>query len=245
MINNTLQSSGKINTIVTVGEDNQVSMQLLQDIYNEITGKTEKLTKRIRTNHQSTFDDICQLNMKITQLYEQYQIVSSNCTVTLFHISDAKEKFSSFKRFKVHDSTSLSAVENIRLKYSFLIVLPKTKRPQSYDIEIDISSRAAIHQRSELETGISKRLMLFFAPWTGLIEIEYVDYTVARNFLVAIEHWFNALPQGKSIPGIFLLKQYSEYFPFLFRYISAFSGNYHLDIVNIDGYRQATGQRRD
>lgn len=219
---------GGDNTAVTVGEGQQVSMQVLQDVYNEITGKTEKLSKSFRLNHKTAFEDISQLNIKITQLYEQYNIVASNCTITLFHVDEGKEQFSSFERFKAYDGSSLSPVENIRLKYNFLIVLPKVERPQSYDIEIDIHSRAAMHQRSQLESGLPKRLILGMASQTGLVDIEYVDYTVARNFMVAIEQWFKALPQSKPIFGIKFLKSNSEHLPFLFRYISAIFVAYYF-----------------
>lgn len=145
---------------VDVGNGNLVSMQAVQHIYNEITGRTEELSRTYTINHCVSFDDICQLNIKICQLYEQYNIVSKNCSVTIYHVDDQKQVFSSFERFELYDRTTLSPVENIRIEYKFLIVLPKIQKPQSYEIEINIHSRAAIVQRAKRERTLSSGILL-------------------------------------------------------------------------------------
>lgn len=202
---------------VSVGSGRMVSMQVIQDVYNEITGKTEKLSKSYRLHHQATFDDIEQLNIKIHQLYEQYHIFEHNCNVTLFHTNDCKEVYSSFERFKAYDRSSLSPVENIRLEYNFLIILPKTKRPQSYTIAVDVHSRAAIKQKAENEHGMPKRIMRIFATKTARLDIEYVDYTVARNFQTTIDNWFSALEQSKSGKLLEITQDYTHNLPVFLR----------------------------
>jgi hypothetical protein len=101
------------NRIVRLGSGHEVSMQVIQDLYNKLTGKSEKLTRTFRLNHTTTYEDICQLNTKITQLYEQYNIKGHNCTITLFHVNDSAERFSSFEKFQSYDSSSLSPIENM------------------------------------------------------------------------------------------------------------------------------------
>ena len=109
------QSEKEDNSSISVGNGRMVSMQAIQDIYNEITGKTEKLSKSYRNDHKTSFEVIEQLNIKIYQLYEQYNIIEKNCNVTLYHIDDCKEVYSSFERFKLYDRSSTSPIENIRL----------------------------------------------------------------------------------------------------------------------------------
>tara|TARA_R110001592_G_C13044445_1_gene739594 strand:+ start:809 stop:1237 length:429 start_codon:yes stop_codon:yes gene_type:complete len=120
------------NQVVNIGDNLPVSMKIVQSIYNEITGKTERLSQTLRNNHDITFNDLKQLNIKIRQLYEQYNVVSKNCAVTVFHVNDCKEQFSSFERFEIYDSSNTSPCENVRLEYNFLIVLPGTQKAQPY-----------------------------------------------------------------------------------------------------------------
>jgi len=207
-------------TSVDLGAGQLVSMKAVQQIYSEITGRTESLERAYKTNHSIGFDDLCQLDAKIKQLHEQYNIVSKNCSVTLFHLDDQKQTFSSFERFKLFDRTTLSPVENVRIEYNFLIVLPQMRKPQSYKIEINIHSRAAMMKRANGDAGLRSTMFYeFLAPNTAHVEIEYVDYTVARNFQGAIDGWFKALPEHET--GWFLkpLKQLTGYYIFAFRLV--------------------------
>jgi membrane protein YqaA with SNARE-associated domain len=199
-----------------------ISMKTVQSIYNEITGKTESNSKTLRSHHEISFSDIKQLDLKITQLYEQYNVVSHTCAVTIYHIDDRKEQFSSFQRFELYDSSSSSPCENIRLEYNFLIVLPSTRKAQPYKIEIDLHSRAALREKSDNEHGLQKRISIIFATRTGRFSIEYVDYTVARNFEVAFEHWYSGVKKNKGSRFIEYLQDKSEHLPLIFKIISSF-----------------------
>lgn len=205
---------------VDLGGGQLVSMKAVQQIYSEITGRTESLARAYKANHSIGFDDLCQLDAKITQLHEQYNIVSRNCSVTLFQLDDQKQTFSSFERFKLFDRTTLSPVENVRIEYNFLIVLPQMRKPQSYTIEINIHSRAAMMKRANGDAGLRSTMFYeFLAPNTAHVEIEYVDYTVARNFQGAIDGWFKALPEHETGWLLKPLKQLTGYYIFAFRLV--------------------------
>jgi hypothetical protein len=219
-MNNEILNPGVPNDGETVdlGGGQVVSMKAVQQIYSEITGRTESLERTYKNHHSIGFDDLCQLDAKITQLQEQYNIVSKNCSVTLFHLDDQKQTFSSFERFKLFDRTTLSPVENVRLEYNFLIVLPQMRKPQSYEVEINVHSRAAMVKRANGDVGMRNTMFYeFFSPNTAHLEIEYVDYTVARNFQGAIDGWFKALPEQESGWLLTPLKKLTGYYIFAFR----------------------------
>lgn len=205
---------------VDLGGGNIVSMKAVQQIYAEITGRTESLDRAYKCNHAISFEDLCQLDTKITQLYEQYNIVSRNCSVTLFHLDDQKQTFSSFERFKFFDRTTLSPVENVRLEYDFLIVLPQMRKPQSYRIEINIHSRAAMVKRANGDVG-ARNIMFFefFSMNTAHVSIEYIDYTVARNFQGAIDGWLKSLPELQSGSVIRIAHKLTPHYVFAFRLV--------------------------
>src|SRR5690606_7600315 len=138
--------------------------------------------------------------------------------VTLYHLDDQKQIFSSFERFELFDRTTLSPVENVRIEYNFLIVLPQMKKPQSYEIEINIHSRAAMIKKARTESDMrSDMIFELFSSNTAHLEITFVDYTVARNFQVAIDSWFKALPEVSSSALVAPLKKLTGHLVFLFR----------------------------
>ena len=208
------------NQTVHIDGNTPVSMKVVQSIYNEITGKTEKISKTLRENHEIGFDNIKQLNIKIKQLYEQYNVVSQNCSVTVFHMNDCKEQFSSFERFELYDSSNTSPCENIRLQYNFLIVLPGTKQAQPYKIEIDLHSRTALRKKAILEHGVTRRLIRVFASRTGNFDIEYVDYTVARNFMIAMEQWYQSIKKNEDSSFVSFMQDKSIHFSSFFKIIT-------------------------
>jgi len=200
--------------------DQPVSMKVVQSIYNEITGKTEKIGRSLSDDHDIDLGALKQLNHKINQILEQYNVVGKNCSVTLFHVDDCKNQYSSFERFELYDSSSMSPCENVQLKYNFLIVLPETKQPQSYKITVNLHSRVALKQKAESEHGISRRIIRMVSRRTGQYDIEYVDYTVARNFQTAIDQWYSSVVKGKESKIIQSLQDKSEHFDSIFRILT-------------------------
>ena len=205
--------------IVSVA-DQRVSMKVFQSIYNEITGKTEKIRKSLRDDHDIDLGALKQLNHKINQILEQYNVAGKNCSVTLYHVDDCKNQYSSFERFELYDSSSMSPCENVQLKYNFLIVLPETKQPQSYKITVNLHSRVALNKKAESEHGISRRIMSMVSRRTGQYDIEYVDYTVARNFQTAIDQWYSSVVEGKENKIVQFLQDKSEHFNSIFRILT-------------------------
>lgn len=197
-------------------------MQVLQDVYNEVTGRTETLSKSISINHRADFESIRQLNKKIEQLCEQYNITTQKCSVTIFLVDDQREVFSSFERFSCFDGSNLSPTESVHLEYEFLIILPKSARPQPYKLEIHVNSRVATWKSAQQHDFQRQRIFFLLPPMTGHIEVEYVDYNVARNFVDNVDKWFEGLPKSKTSTTLRIAKTYSHYLSTLLPIFSVF-----------------------
>jgi len=215
------RNEGGENPKVTIGDGQMVSMQIVQGIYNEITGKTEKIIKSYQIHHKATQQDLIQLNLKIHQTCEQYHVIEKNCNVTVYQVDDCNQRYSSFERFQIFDQTSLSPIENVRLQYNLLIVPPKTNRPQPYKIEIDIHSRAAIKQKAKKNHRMPKIFIDIVALRTAVLEIQYVDYTIAKTLNETVDSWFEGLEQSKDNHYLNFLQNHSHYFSLLTQYLSA------------------------
>lgn len=216
-----LINNGNDTDVVEMQNKQIVSMQLLQSIYNEITGKEESLSKSYHISHMTKFEDIKQLNIKILQLYEQYNIIANNCNVSLYHIDDSREIYSSFERFEIYNKSSISPIETVVLDYSFLIVLPKTRKAQSYQVTIYVNSRSALKQKENNKYKESGEIIEYVTKRTGYLHIEYVDYTVAKNFQNTIDDWFSSLAHNKSSSLIQKIKDEAYHFPFALSVLSA------------------------
>lgn len=177
-----------------------VSMQVYQAIYNDITGKTENITDTYKMYYSVTSNDLINLEKHIGQFCEQYHVKSSSVSLTIFHVKDSKERFSSFERLNTYNVACLSPVERIHIEVNFLIILPKVETPQSYKIKLTLTSGVALvdkHQ-DDFPSGFPKSiLMRAVQKETAEVEIEYVDYIVARSISDLFRTWLEALPETK------------------------------------------------
>ncbi len=232
---NLIPSSTGDMAVVGEGTPNQmpVSIQVLQNIYHELTGKSEEVLKSYDDAFHVVFNDFKQLNHRVLQICEQYNIRASNCAVNVFYINDTKDTFSSFERFQAFNTGSTSAVESILLTYNFLIILPKLAQPQSYTVSIRIASPITIQRKMNGNMfELPKIFRLMGGPKTAVVSVKYVDYAVARTVLNTIDEWFMALPQSKSNSLWKFLRSHTGYIPLLSRYIAGLGVTY-LVVTNI------------
>lgn len=212
--------------VVGEGTSNRtpVSIQVLQNIYHELTGKSEEISKFYDESFHFTFGDFKQLNHRVRQICEQYNICSSNCAVNVFYVNDTKDTFSSFERFEAFNAGSTSAVESILLTYNFLIILPKLNQPQSYTVSIRVASSVAIERKmNEFMFEVPKIFKLMGGPRTAVVSVKYIDYAVARTVLNTIDEWFMALAKSRSGTTWKFVRKHTDWIPLVTRYVAGLS----------------------
>ncbi|MDP1770936.1 MAG: hypothetical protein Q8L15_01530 [Methylobacter sp.] len=218
---------------------NIISFQLAQDFYNEITGKSERLTEKINSPFILSLSDIENLDRRLIQSTEQYNIVSQNASISISYVGDSSERYSSIERLKLHIGHKGCAVEEINLVYNLLIVLPKTQRPQEYKISINLNSRVA-----KIE-GMRKDFdsLLFDIPLfhfelikTGEISIDFVDITVANAIMTTIKTWTEGLTTTKKSSTLKILRSMAQQAPKIIKYCflaiaTSYISNYSREIL--------------
>jgi len=206
---------------IKMGNGQLMSMKTIQQIYSDLTGKEEVLEKSYEKSFVINYEDLFQLNAKIFQITEQFNIIANNCSVTIYHTNNQKQIFSSFERFKIYDRTVVSPTEKINVEYDFLIIQPNTKKPQPYKIEISINSRSALIEKQKNITGLQSHIFHeFITLRNARSEITYIDYSVARTFQMSITEWFDSLAENNERNYIKLLKKYKYSYPFILSSLS-------------------------
>lgn len=215
---------GDENEPIRIGDDSvhkSISFQLAQDFYNEITGKSERLTEKIQSSFVLTLSDIEQLHHRLVQSREQYNVASENVAFSVKYVGDSSERYSSLERLKLHAGHKGRAIEQIDLVYNLLLVLPKTRRPQEYKISISLVSRVAKieEMRDEFDPfPFPFPLFQFERLKTGEAKIDFVDITVANAIMSTIKTWADGLPTSQTPHMIKVLRAKSRYAPAILKY---------------------------
>lgn len=210
--------------LVVVGDEratNQISFQLAQDFYNEITGKSERLRELNSDPFILKLNDVEQLYHRLIQSTEQYNIVSFHETYTVNYIDDSSERHSSLERLKLHNGSKGAAVEEFIASYNILLILPKTNRPQEYKITVKLVSRVA--KIEEIRKRI--RSMPFDIPLFQLesanaasFSIDYVDSTVANALMSVLKSWFNTVEKNSVSSSVKIIRKLSSFVPKFTKY---------------------------
>jgi hypothetical protein len=212
------------NEAVVLGSEqasSKISFQLAQDFYSEITGKSENLKERENDSFILTLSNIEQLDYRINQLTEQYNICSSSEIYSIKYVDDSSERFSSLERLKLHAGSKGSAVEEINIQYNLLIILPKTQRPQEYKVKATLVSRVSKIEKMKDELGpiaIGIPLYQFERMKTAIFSIDYIDASVANALMSSLKSWFNGLEKSSTSKPLKFGRSVSHYFPALFKY---------------------------
>jgi len=202
--------------VVRVGDrESKVSIKVYQDIYHQITGRTEQVRKRYSNSLLIEFSDIEQLHYKIMQLCDIHKVIASNEVVSIFHEQERKEQFTSFDRFRAYNSNASSPSLNVVLKYNFSIIPAGIERPQEYVVTIKLISRVAMLQQIEadLPSFVTRRLVGFGSSITAEITVDYADYIIARGFLSAFEEWINGCKSTPESAWLIAVKKWSYLLP--------------------------------
>ncbi|CQH31655.1 hypothetical protein [Yersinia enterocolitica] len=183
--------SGDASTVRVGESDSRMSIKVYQDVYHQLTGRTEQIRKRYSENLLLDLSELEQLHFKVIQLCDIHNIVASNEIVSIFHEKERKEQFTSFSRFKTYNSNATSPTINVVLKYNFSIIPAGLDRPQEYVITIKLSSRVAMLKQMEEEIPpfMRGRILGYLSGSSAEITVEYADYIIARGFLEAFNEW--------------------------------------------------------
>ena len=178
---------------IQVGDVQQpsiVPVKMYQDVYHQITGRTEQISKRYDDNLLIGVEEISQLHHKIMQLCDVHNVIAKNETITVFHEKERKEQFTSFKRFSMYNTSSVSPTVNVVLKYNFSIVVSGSQQPQEYTVTIRLASRLALlNELRKAPPFIPTLILEMMAGNIAEVKVEYADYVVARGFIEAFDEW--------------------------------------------------------
>ncbi len=172
---------------------NQI-FKVAQSLYNAVTGKTEKLAKVFKEPFVVNLESLKQLHYKFTQMLAPWQKLAVSENVIVYHIEDDKQTFSSFDRFLMYDASNSCPIESIAYELNFLIEIPGLEKPQSYKVLVRINSQAAAAEKMEAHDPFGGGFYRFMGSASVLLEIEYVDFVIARNVLAAFDSWIKSLP---------------------------------------------------
>ncbi|WP_433977492.1 hypothetical protein [Erwinia sp. E_sp_B01_9] len=211
---------------LTNSRDINSSLQIYQQMYQHITGRSENMKQICSDNLLIDMQEIKQLHFKINQLRNIHNIIAQNETVTVFHAKERKEQFTSFEKFEIYNSSTTSPTLNVILKYNFAILPTGRVTPNQYTVTLKINSRIAWQKQMEEDAPpfMRGRFISFMLADAAEIDVEYADYVVARTFIEAFKEWTEGCSRASNSFNLMNKLQFiSHYIPSFFKFIFSLS----------------------
>jgi hypothetical protein len=209
------------NQNIVVGDNQNVNLQTYQQIYSDLTGKTESITKWSHNLHQIDFYDIQNLYEKMSQHLTQFTSARFLTDLKIYYYDDSVDSFSSFEKFSTLFANSNIGTERVVITFNILIIHATTHKPQNYKIEVNLESPIAEHKK---ERENDEPYYDFHYPFLGRLHgytrIEYVDYNVAKTMMAIVNEWSKGLNQANKNNAIVFVQKYSRSIPETLRYFA-------------------------
>lgn len=185
-------------------------------------------TERIYESHADFYvikeDDVHQIIHKIKQVAQRHHQEEWSCVIDHALFKKERTRHSSFETFKHSDRSQPDPTSEIVITYDFLsqnpfILTQDEIKPERYKIVVTISQEHYLlsMDSDDSRPGFLRRLHNF--P-TITVNIQYVDYTIARSLLAATREWVNGLESSKrsKMTNFLLRHQFSiaEILPVIF-----------------------------
>ena len=120
-----------VTSTVVVG-GTTITMQQLQQMHADLTGKAESISKYYEDPIRLSLPDIDNIHHRLAQTWEQYHVVSTTTSITVYYSRNTTEHFSSLDRFRLQASGGAEPIESVLLKYDLVVVLPNLAKPQRW-----------------------------------------------------------------------------------------------------------------
>ncbi len=187
-------------SIVISPDDTTVS--LAQALYHHVTTKTERIVETFFDNYVISETDTYQICHILKQIAQRHHESEWSCVIDHALFRKSRTRHSSLERFKVSDKSQNDTTSEIVITYDFLTSNPYISsseeiRPERYKIVLRISQESylAINSTETSQPAILRRLL--HMP-SVTVEIQYVDYTIARAILAAVREWVDALERSSQ-----------------------------------------------
>ena len=176
--------------------DEEIPFGAYQAIYHKLTKKTEERSKVYRDAFEITFEDIKNLNDRISQAIKQYSVKSSRCQVSHALRDDMSHEYSSFEKFKFANLSTRSCTKIINYEFDFLIIIDP-EHPSAPEVaqrfKIDIKIDQDFIDKDDFNAPSFIRGM--FIGRNIEFSIEYSDFSVSEAIYAIVDGWVRSLPK--------------------------------------------------
>lgn len=177
----------------------RITPALAQALYSQITNNSEKMRDRCDDSLLVTDDSINQLMHCMQQTIEQYDCQASSLQITIKHKKGNTLVLSGMDPYSRYNRSETKPIAELIFKFSALISNPSVKKEDTihskyseYETTVSILPDI-LNTKDDLEAPRFIRKLMNLSKPSAVVEIKYVDYTIARALNGAVKDWLETV----------------------------------------------------
>lgn len=200
-----LDPSGDSGITVRVGEK-EFSLREYQDLFTEVTGGDNRLTRRFQRPFIFRVDDLKSLYQRLSHTISNFRPSAATCKVVVSHLEENVQEFKSFEAFLGYETSVSSAVSSVSVELHFAVQSPiDTKKTRAYSIRLFLNS-----QISDLKEQEDEPYEFGFLGYTCTVHINYFDYAIGVSCMAIVENWTKSLATIEENKAFKVFYKYRE-----------------------------------
>ncbi|MBK1811652.1 hypothetical protein JHL18_13595 [Clostridium sp. YIM B02505] len=173
----------------------------LHSLFNLLNGKPDSTTRIFPRDVVIGRDDLFVLKDKMREKLKQYEITTLIESISVRFEKNKFEEFSNWYQFEDYNWTSSNCIDNMVLKWDFMINFKEYRCPQRHTVVVRLSSgmrpdqilQMLLNGKIEDLDSIDKNL----AP--VICDVTFVNHLIGDEIINIVEEWNKGLKQGSSI----------------------------------------------
>jgi hypothetical protein len=167
---------------------------------------TAKPDSRIKVFHQPVFvdvNDVVELNDCITRKLQTHNIDSQVTTITASYKGAEVTEFGTWMEFKNHHWQEAECIEEIVIKWDFMVAINAYEVSQRHTLLVRISSEMKPGKFLQMmATGNSddfENIDILTAP--GFCRVDFINAQISKELINQVSDWFKGRKMPRLIPG--------------------------------------------
>jgi hypothetical protein len=166
----------------------------LKALYYLMAGKPDSNIKLFHDPISIEPNDIIELNDNIQEKLQNHNVDAGTTTVTINYTSNETEQFGIWAEFITHKWNTYKEIEEITIKWDFLVSLPTYKFPQRHTIVLKVSSRLTpLHLFQAMFSNDSDDLENIENEIAPVIcRIDFINHVLSDELMSIVENWIKS-----------------------------------------------------
>ena len=197
------------------GLTKRIDLDQFKSFYYLLNAKPDSQLRLLKEEKIIDFDDLVELNEKVSAKLKTESLETSITTITLVFKNKKVNTYNNWSEFTRTNWSTGDQTQSISINWDINLKLPGHDLPQRHTLKVRLGSPVRPNEMFQLMMTSDEDDELLEATSNGVCKVDFINHVIANELLAIVEEWYQTLPNNLSENKfIQLTEKYRRYFAF-------------------------------